>query len=146
MAITAKRIPLVLKYFGESASEGAYTKIITEDNKHEYEELLHYLQSDEIPLIVCRLNTGDWTLLTTHRVLSMNSEGLRIMNHAELTYCDVDRKWEIANRARSLADFSKIVLRDVNNKTFTLTIEKGYPMGGFLNALSFIQGLFPKEK
>jgi hypothetical protein len=144
MAVTAKRIPLVLKYFGKS--EGIYTKIITSENEHEYEELLKYLEGDEIPLIVCKFSASDWTLLTTKRVLSMNAEGLRIMNHEELIHCKLDWEWEIANGARTLANFTKIVLRDINNKTFILTLEKGYPLGGILSTLTFIRGLFPKEK
>ena len=146
MPITPKRIPILLKKFGGNESEGVYTKIVTDENKHEYEELLHYLEVDEIPLIVCRFNPSDWTMLTTKRVLSMNSEGLRIMNLAELVYSNIDIPGEIANGAKGWADFSKIILRDVNNKTFTLVLEKRYPFGGFLQVLSSIKGWFPKEK
>lgn len=144
IGITAKRIPLVLKYFGNS--EGIYTKIITEQNSQQYAELLHYLKDEEIPLIVCRFTTSDWTLITTTRVISMNEKGLRIMNHSEMIYCKIDIPGEKANGARTLADFSKIVLRDINNQTITITLEKGYPMGGILNALTFIRGLYPKNK
>lgn len=146
MAVTTKRIPLVLKYFGGSDSEGIYTKIITEENKLNYLDLINHLEDDEIPLIVCKFNASNWTLVTTKRILSMNEDGLRTMNHSDLIYSNIDRKGEIAAGARSLADFSKIILKDVNHQTFTLDLEKGYPMGGILNALTFIQGLFPKEK
>ncbi|SHL98345.1 hypothetical protein [Mucilaginibacter sp. OK098] len=146
MAVTLKKIPIVLKKFGGSESQGVYTKIITDENKHEYEELQHFLEGDEIPLIVCRFNASDWTMLTTKRILSMNSEGLRIMNLAELVYSNIDMPGEVAHGAKGWADFSKIILRDVNNKTFTLTIEKGYPFGGFLQVLTSIRGWFPKEK
>ena len=146
MPITLKRIPILIKKFGGNKSEGIYTKIITDENKQDYEELLHYLETDETPLIVCRFTLSDWTLLTTERIPSMNSEDLRIMNLAELVYSNIDMPAEIASGARSLADFSKIVLRDVNNKTFTITIEKRYPFGGFLQVLTSIRGYFPKEK
>jgi hypothetical protein len=76
----------------------------------------------------------------------MVEDGLRIMNHSERTYSNIDMEWEKANGARSLADFTKIVLRDINHKTFTLTIEKGYPFGGFLMVLTYIEGLFRNGK
>ncbi len=146
MGITEKRIPIILKKFGSSKSEGLYTKIVTDENRHDYKELLHYLETDEIPLIVCRFDLSNWTLLTTKRVLSMNSENLRMMNLAELVYSNLDMPGERASGSERLADFTKIILRDVNNKTFTLTIEKGYPFGGFLQVLTSIQGYFPKGR
>lgn len=144
MGFTEKRINNLLKRFGNS--EGVYTKVITSENQHEYKDLQHYLEEDEIPLIICRFHASDWTLLTTKRTLSMNSEGLRILNHTELSHSNIDMPGEIANGAKKLTDFTKIILTDINKKKITLTLEKGYPFGGILDAFTFIVGLFPKEE
>lgn len=48
-----KKNPYIIKKFGSSTGEGTYTKIITDANRHNYENLLRYLEEDEIPLIVC---------------------------------------------------------------------------------------------
>jgi hypothetical protein len=146
LPITSKKIPIVIKKFGGIQSQGIYTKIITDTNINDYDELLQYLDTDEVPLIVCRFNPADWTLLTTVRVLSMNAEGLRKMNLEELIYVDDDMKGEIARGAKSMGDFTKLILRDINDQTFTINIEKGYPFGGFFQVLVSVGGYFPKGK
>ena len=138
MLPTTDRKRLILKKFGNS--EGVFTKIITDDNRNEYEDLFQNLDEDEIPLIVCRFNHLHWTLLTKTRVLTKNEEGLNIIPTVEINYVNIDIPNEWANGAKTLAHFTKIILKDINNKIYVLTLEKGVPLGGFLNALNFIAG------
>jgi len=144
IGFTEKRIANLLKKFGNS--EGIYTKVVTSENQHDYKDIMVHLEANEIPLIVCRFHATDWTLLTTKRILSMNLEGLRAMNHTELLSYDFDVQGEIANGAKKPTDFTRIILTDINKKTFTLNLEPGYPFGGISAALTFILGLFPKEE
>jgi len=133
------KLSLLVKKFSRYGGEGIFTKIITDANKPLYVDLLQYLEENELPLIVCKFNKSDWTLLTDRRLLIMINDDMNIILHENLIKADSPLRVEYENGVKNRLDFTRILLKDVsNNIEFIITLEKGLPYQGLLQVLHFI--------
>ena len=57
-----------LSIFKRKGAEGDYTKIINDENKNQYSDLISRLVENENPLIVYFKNILNWFLLTNNRI------------------------------------------------------------------------------
>jgi hypothetical protein len=135
---TKYKLSLLISKFNRYGGEGIFTKIIADSNITQYVDLVQHLEEDELPLIVSRFSNSDWILLTDKRLLIMIKDKMNVILHENLTKADSALRAEYDNGVKSKLDFTKILLKDVNNTEITITAEKGLPYQGLLQVLHFI--------
>jgi len=132
-----RRIRNFFKHFERHGGEGEFTKIITDDNKDNYEAPLDNMENDEIPLVICKLNDRHWTLITSERVLIMDDGGYTFMYNADI--CKADWvEFDLTKYRLLKSEHTRINLIDRHTNEHMLIVEKGRAFFALLNGLMYI--------
>ncbi|SKD09161.1 hypothetical protein SAMN05660461_5042 [Chitinophaga ginsengisegetis] len=126
---------ILISIFRRKGSEGQFTKIIDENSKSQYDNLLSSLDHDEKGLIVYYRDSVDWLLLTNRRVLA--SSNIIILN-SDIIEVSPALQEEFRDMVTNKNKFTRLLVKDKNNKTYILSLEMGYPYEGFFQVLHFI--------
>ncbi|QJB30707.1 hypothetical protein HF329_05095 [Chitinophaga oryzae] len=126
---------ILLSIFRRKGSEGQLTKIIYENNKSQYNDLLSSLEQGEKELIVYYKDALDWVLLTNRRVLT--SSNIILLN-SDIIDVSPALQEEFGNMITDKNRFTRLRVKDKNNRAYILSLEMGHAYEGFYQVLHFI--------
>ncbi|MBS0030034.1 hypothetical protein ACTJJ0_21350 [Chitinophaga sp. 22321] len=126
---------ILLSIFRRKGSEGQFTKIVDENSKSQYNDLLSSLEQGEKGLIVYYKDALDWVLLTNRRVLT--SSNIIILN-SDIIDVSPALQEEFRDMVTDKSRFTRLRVKDKNNRTYILSLEMGNAYEGFYQVLHFI--------
>lgn len=126
---------ILISIFKRKGSEGQFTKIVEDNSKSRYSDLLSSLEQGEKGLIVYYRDALDWLLLTNRRVLT--SSKIMILN-SDIVEVSPALQEEFKDMVTNKNRFTRLLVKDKNNKTYILSLEMGNPYEGFYQVLHFI--------
>lgn len=129
-----------LSIFKRKGEEGDYTKIVNDENKDQYSDLLSRLVENENPLIVYFKNILNWFLLTNSRVLILNEGRFDVFNNIDIVEVRPALEEELRDRVNNKENFTRLKIKIKNNEEVVLSLEKGKSYEGIYQVLHFIRG------
>lgn len=129
---------ILLSIFKRKGGEGVLTKIVTEDNKFQYEYLFNDLLENERRLIVFCEDFKNWMLITNQRIIDNKNDVLYAINYHDLIGVRPAFQKELNIGYTSIVDFSYLLLEVRNTDKYLLRVEKGEPYKGILQLLSYV--------
>lgn len=129
---------IYISTFKRKGGEGLKTKIITDVNRKQYENLFTGLEDNEQPLIIYFENMQNWFLLTSVRILFSN-EGIDFsFNLSDIIGVTPAIQEEFKNKITNKEEFTRLKIKTKNNNYFICKLESGLPYQGFYQILHFI--------
>ncbi|WPQ63055.1 hypothetical protein SIO70_32325 [Chitinophaga sancti] len=128
---------ILISIFKRKGGEGLFTKVIDESNSSPYKHILSSLAEDEKGLLIYYKNDDEWVLLTNKKIVTSSNE---IIFHNDIANVSFALHEEYKNRIMDKNDFTRLEVRDKNNRTYILCIEKGKPYHGFYQVIHFMAG------
>lgn len=128
-----------LSIFKRKGGEGDYTKIVNDENKSQYSDLLSRLIENENPLIVCFKNILNWFLLTNSRILILNEGRFDVFNNFDIVEVRPALEEELRDRVNNKENFTRLKIKIKNNEEVVLSLEKGKSYEGIHQVLHFIR-------
>jgi hypothetical protein len=128
-----------LSIFKRKGGEGDYTKIVNDENKNQYSDLLDRLVESENPLIVYFKNILNWFLLTNSRILIMNESNFEILSNSDIIEVLPALEEEFKDRIISKENFTRLKIKTTDNVDIILSLEMGKSYEGIYQVLHFIK-------
>jgi len=137
--LSKNKSSVYLSIFKRKGGEGDYTKIVNDENKNQYSDLMSRLGGNENPLIVYFKNILNWFLLTNNRILIMNEERFEVFNNLDIVDVRPAFEEELSDRIINKENFTRLKIKIKNNKEVVLSLEKGKSYEGIYQVLHFIR-------
>lgn len=129
---------IYISIFNRKGGEGLNTKIIDNNNKNCYINLLNELIENEKPLIIYYKNTLNYFILTNFRIINYYSENQYIINLNDIIEVQLALKEEFNDRVMDKEKFTRLKIKTKSNDYFILNLEEGKPYQGLYQVLHFI--------
>ncbi|WP_265130973.1 hypothetical protein [Chryseobacterium oranimense] len=130
---------IYISTFKRKGGEGLKTKIITDTNRKQYENLFVELGDNEHPLIVYFENIQNWVLFTDLRILFSNEGAGAFFNISDIIEVTPAIEEEFKNKVINKEEFTRLKVKTRNNDYFICKLEPGLPYQGFYQMLHFIK-------
>jgi hypothetical protein len=130
---------IYLSIFKRKGGEGYYTKIVNDENKSQYSDLLSKLVENENPLIIYFKNSLNCFLLTNYRILILNQGQFKVFNNIDIVEVHPAIKEELRDRINDKKNFTRLKLKTKGNEEVIISLEVGNPYEGIYQVLHFIK-------
>lgn len=130
---------IYLSIFKRKGGEGDYTKIVNDENKNQYSDILSRLIENEKALIVYFKNILNWLLLTNSRILILNEGTFEVLNNFDIIEVRPALEEELRDRVNNKGNFTRLKIKIKNGEEVVLILEKGKPYEGIYQVLHFIR-------
>lgn len=127
----------LLSLFRRKGGEGAFTKIVTNDNSGLFVNQLRLLKENEIALVCYKQDEFNWVLITNTRILKSSSDVELSIQYNEIKKVYPDLENEFKDNKKNKISFTYLIIEDGKNK-YSIKVEKGEPFQGMYQMLHFI--------
>jgi hypothetical protein len=128
-----------LSIFNRKGGEGDNTKVLNDENKSQYSDLLSRLVDNENPLITYFKDILNWFLLTNSRILILKEGLLEVYNNSDIIEVRPALEEELKDIIHNKEFFTRLKIKTKDNEEIILSLEKGKPYEGIYQVLHFIR-------
>lgn len=132
-----KHYSVILAVFKRKGGEGEFTKIITEENRNNFDEQLSLIEKGERPLICYKQGEFDWLLLTDKKIMYKEGDVRVIIPHSAIVHVGMAIEEERKANTKNSALFTMLELYTVSGEKFILKTEVGKSYLAMLYAIRF---------